>query len=72
MLLYIHTPLESLSEPDSLLPPSLPTELAPISPSSDACASSVARAPRACETMHMSQTFTLILLHLTLLLSLDL
>ena len=43
MLLYIHTTLKSVSEPEGL-PASLPLEA--ISPSSDACASSVARAPR--------------------------
>ena len=81
MLLYIHTTLESLSEPDGL-PPSLPMELAPISPSSAACASSVARPLRDVGNALSSTPlnplrFTLILLHLifftmTLLLSLDL
>ena len=47
LLLYIHANLESLSEPDGL-PSSFPKELAPTSPSSAACASSVAKAPRAC------------------------
>ena len=37
MLLYIHTTLKSVSESDDL--PPLSKELAPISPSSDACAS---------------------------------
>ena len=50
LLLFIHTNLESLSEPDDL-PPSLSKELAPISPSSDACASSVARPLRAVVAM---------------------
>ena len=54
--------LKSLSEPDGL-PTSLP--LAPLSPSSAACAS-VARAPRACDApMSMSPLrFTLILLQI--------